>query len=88
MSALSRSSPLKRKQQESGKPAAKPKALFEVGNEDWPCLDTKDCKEGRLKVCQQTSDNKEYVTCDHNVWKDPSTCKVCFVITTLTTFLL
>ncbi|CAM9888249.1 unnamed protein product, partial [Hapterophycus canaliculatus] len=48
----------------------------EVGNVDWPCLDIKLCPDGRLKVHNRKSDDKEYVTCDHNVLKDNSICKV------------
>ncbi|CAN0236810.1 unnamed protein product, partial [Pylaiella littoralis] len=75
MSALSKCSPLKRKQQGSNT-AAKPRALFSAGNPDWPCLDFKDCPDGRLKVCLRKKDQKEYVTCDQNVWSDKDTCKV------------
>ncbi|CAN0324626.1 unnamed protein product [Pylaiella littoralis] len=73
MSALSKCSPLKRKQ--GGSTAAKPRALFAAGNPDWPCLD-KDCPDGRLKVCLRKKDNKEYATCDQNIWNDKNTCKV------------
>ncbi|CAM9654451.1 unnamed protein product [Pylaiella littoralis] len=76
MSALSKCSPLKRKQQGSNAAAANPRALFSGGNPDWPCLDSKDCPDGRLKVCLRKKDQKEYVTCDRNVWSDKDTCKV------------
>ncbi|CAM9690920.1 unnamed protein product, partial [Pylaiella littoralis] len=75
MSALSKRSPLKRKQQGSNT-AAKSRALFSAGNSDWPCLDFKDCPDGRLKVCLRKKDKKEYVTCDQNVWSDKDMCKV------------
>ncbi|CAN0097199.1 unnamed protein product, partial [Pylaiella littoralis] len=75
MSALSKCSPLKRKQQGSNT-AAKPRALFSGGNPDWPRLDFKDCPDRRLKFCLRKKDKKEYVTCDQNVWSDKDTCKV------------
>ena len=77
MGSLAKVSPLKRKQAASASASLKPRALFPLGNPEWLCPDYAGCPQGLLKLVQEKKGGEfvEFVTCDHNVWQDPSTCK-------------